>query len=208
MRVLVTSLIVCCIVSAAQADLVGLEPEAPLLDVSDLHVKYKANDGTLNVWTTPHTELSYSPDGVSWFTGTGSLSLTMEVNPDDGSLISGSMTMTTDAGEEGFPESTTTTADLSQFGYDFDTGTLDFQFVDAVGEGDNPFIEAVTQPIAALNVIVTLGALDSNPWPLDFTKSWSNQGKGSASVGIPEPSTVALLALGALGLIRRRRRRR
>ncbi len=210
MRMLVTSLIVCCVaVSAAQADLAGFEPEAPFLDTSELHVQYKANDGTLDMWTKPNSDLSYSADGVNWFTGTGSLSLTMQVNPDDGSLISGSIEFTTGTGEAGFPEGTTTTAELSQFGYDFNTGELDFQFVNAIGDPeDNPFIEAITAPIAALNMFVTLGALDSNPWPVDFSKSWSNQGAGGASVGIPEPSTMVLLALGAMGLIRRRRRTR
>ena len=57
-----------------------------------------------------------------------------------------------------------------------------------------------------LNVALVMGVPDSNPWPEDFTRSWSNQNKGTAEIGIPEPSTIALLVLGAIGLIRHRPR--
>lgn len=155
MRVSLTTLLIvsCCIgAGAAQATLIALETQPPLVNTSQVRVQFKGQEGTLEAKSKkPLVTIDFSPDGNTWYSGIGSFSLMMHVNSDDGTLR------------------------------------------------DNPFIEAITQPIAALNMIVTPGALDSNPCPVDFSKSWSKQGKGSGLVGIGERSTMGLPALRGAG---------
>lgn len=210
MRVSLTTLLLvsCCVgASTARAALIGLETQSPEADVPQVKVQYKGHDGTFEAKSkAPKATMDFSPDGTNWYSGAGSFSMIMQLNSVDGTLISGSMDFATTTGESGFPENARIKAELEEFGYDLEAGKLDFHFINTVAVGDS------TNPFAAgsgvLNVILTMGGPDSNPWPEDFSKSWSNQNKGAADIGIPEPSTIALLALGAIGLIRRRRRRR
>ena len=210
MRVsLITLLIVWCYIGAstAQATLIGLEAKPPLAKISQVRVQYKGHAGTLEAKTKKLlVPIDFTPDGTNWYSGTAVLSLIMQLNSDDGTLISGSMDFTTTTGKSGFPANARITAELEEFGYDLDAGKLDFHFINTVAVGDS------TNPFAAgggvLNLILEMGGPDSNPWPEDFTRSWSNQNKGTAEIAIPEPSTIALLVLGAIGLIRRRRRSR
>lgn len=221
MRVSLTTLLVvsCCIgAGTARATLIGLEALPPQVNVPKVKVKYKvkhkADTGIFEAKTKGKKgkKMNYSPDGVNWFKGTGSFSLIMQINSDDGTLISGSMDFTTKKGkkgESGFPENARITAELEEFGYDLGAGMFDFHFINTVAVGDsiNPFAAGG----GVLDVTLVMGGhgkhwAHGKHWPQDFSKNWS--GKGTAEIGIPEPSTIALLMLGAIGLIRRRRRSR
>ncbi len=209
MRVSLTTLLIvsCCIgASTGRAALIGLEPQPPQVSIPQVKVHYKGKDATFEATSKKKKPISFSPDGANWYSGAGSFTLIMQINSDDGTLISGSMNFTTTTGESGFPENARITAELEEFGYDLEAAKFDFYFINTVPIGDS------TNPFAAgagvLNVALVMGGPDSNPWPEDFTKSWSNQNKGTAEIGIPEPSTITLLVLATIGLIRHRRRRR
>ncbi len=190
---------------SAEGALVGVQLENPLLVTYDLQVDYAANgaDPTGTLTITGEYDLfswrsiqQYSPDGVvgNEQDYLGSFLLTAQIDKAAKSAVSGSLAVWSDTDLDTVLDTLrASSSDLVGFGYASE-GLFDFWFTNGTGD--------LATAVGKVGVIVD-GYIAGLGEP-DFLSDFSNNGNGKAD--IPEPATLALLGLGAVGVAVRRRR--
>lgn len=195
----------------SSAALLGVGLDNPILANYDLQVDYIAGGGATGTLTVDGPFRydafmglqDYTTDGITSDTYLGSFYLTAEIDKSTKESVSGTLEVWSDTDLDGTLDLRRALSDqLLGFGFGGD-GLFDFYFRGAGGSGD--FLPASDGDYWVI--------LDSNLAGLGeptFLSDFSNGGDGKADLNgksdIPEPATLGLLALGAAGMVARRRR--
>jgi hypothetical protein len=177
--------------SAAEASLIGWSQGSPDIASSPL-LSYDSTANTLTATLTAGNG-TYFPGAIP----VTNLDYSLSANVDDaGAFSGGTVTLTGAVPGLGIAQGTLLTGILTAFGFDFSViPTFDFSF-------DTTFSAAGLNFGQSGGIILTAQSIAAT----DFTADFSGIAT-SDTFAAPEPATLALLAFGSIGVMRRRMRR-